>query len=169
MRETASAGEADCHQCRVATTVATDRRCVIGKQIEREAEGRRSRLPSMLGGHGDGTKQASCDREADREGAAREGEADYRRCQVAAATDRHRRLGVADRCRRQVAPGRSVDVKWPQGVGRLGRVTSHRNGDGTRLRGSGLEEIAVDVDGEWLGRRQFYFSWGSWEALMRSA
>ena len=51
-------------------------------------------------------RQASCDREADREGAAREGEADYRRCQVAAATDRHRRLGVADRCRRQVATGR---------------------------------------------------------------
>ena len=68
MRETTSAGEVDCHQCRVATTVATDRRCVIGKQIEREAEGRRSRLPSMLAGHGDGTRQASCDREADREG-----------------------------------------------------------------------------------------------------
>ena len=68
MRETASAGEADCHRCRVATTVATDRCCVTGKQIKREAEGRRSRLLSMLGGHGDGTRQALCDREADHEG-----------------------------------------------------------------------------------------------------
>jgi len=68
VRETASAGEADCRRCRVATAVATDRRHVTGKQIEREAEGRRSRLPSMLGGHSDGTRQASCDQEADREG-----------------------------------------------------------------------------------------------------
>ncbi|XP_066356129.1 uncharacterized protein [Miscanthus floridulus] len=36
--------------------------------------------------------------------AARE-EADYCQCQVAAATDRRRWLGVADRCRRQVAMG----------------------------------------------------------------
>ena len=68
MREMASVGEVDYRRCRVATSVATDRRRVTGKQIEREAEGRRSRLPSMLGGHGDGTKQASCDWEADREG-----------------------------------------------------------------------------------------------------
>ena len=56
MREMASVGEVDYRRCRVATSVATDRRRVTGKQIEREAEGRRSRLPSMLGGHGDGTK-----------------------------------------------------------------------------------------------------------------
>jgi len=56
VRETASAGEANCRRCRVATAVATDRRRVTRKQIEREAEGRRSRLPSMLGGHGDGTR-----------------------------------------------------------------------------------------------------------------
>ena len=46
----------------------TDRCRVTGKQIKREAEGRRSILPSMLGGHGDDTRQASCDQEADREG-----------------------------------------------------------------------------------------------------
>ena len=68
MREMASAGEVDCRRCRVATAVATDRRRVTGKQVEREAEGRRSRLLSMLGGHGDGTRQALCDREADHEG-----------------------------------------------------------------------------------------------------
>ena len=56
MRETASVGEADCCRCQVATAVATDMRRVTGKQIEREAEGRISRLPSMLGGHGDGTR-----------------------------------------------------------------------------------------------------------------
>jgi len=38
--------------------------------------------------------------------AAREGEAYYHRCQVATAMDMRRRLGVADRCRRQVATGR---------------------------------------------------------------
>jgi hypothetical protein len=37
VRETASAGEADCRRCRVATATAPDRCRVTGKQIAREA------------------------------------------------------------------------------------------------------------------------------------
>jgi len=59
VREMASVGEVDYRRCRVATSVATDRRRVTGKQIEREAEGRRSRLPSMSGGHDDGQASAA--------------------------------------------------------------------------------------------------------------
>ncbi|CAD6270002.1 unnamed protein product [Miscanthus lutarioriparius] len=40
---------------------------VTKEQIVRETA-RRGRLPSMSGGHRDGTRQASCDQEADREG-----------------------------------------------------------------------------------------------------
>ena len=143
--------------------MATDRRRVTGKQIEREAEGRRSRLPSMLGGHGDGTRQASCDREADREGGG-----EVRRSRLPSMSEGHGdgQASVAWSSRSlQTSSGHWASEDW----GSRSRVMSRCYDDGTRLRGGGLEEIAVDVDGEWLGRRQFYFSWGSQEALMRSA